>query len=98
MVNENIKLIAENKKPVETVYELKNEVPSFEEFMKTYESDENLNYDDLTYSDISDKGKGYGPCKRYCGYNNSSCTYYVSSGYIPLYMSCPSCSNNSTSL
>jgi hypothetical protein len=52
----------ENKKPFETVYEIKNEVPSSEEFMKTYEADENLNYDDLSYSDISDKGKGYGPC------------------------------------
>jgi len=52
----------EVKKPFETVQELKNEVPSFEEFMKTYESDESLNYEDLTYSDISDKGKGYGPC------------------------------------
>lgn len=30
--------------------------------MKTYEYDENLNYDDLTYSDISDRNKGYGPC------------------------------------
>ena len=66
MVNENIKLIAENKKPVETVYEIKNEVPSFEEFMETYEYDANLNYDDLSYSDISDKGKGYGPCGKSC--------------------------------
>jgi hypothetical protein len=37
----------EVKKPFETVQELKDEVPSFEEFMKTYESDGNLNYDDL---------------------------------------------------
>jgi len=48
------------KKPVETVYELKNEtqsvvgdqIPSFEEFMKTYENDGSLNYDDLNSSDI----------------------------------------------
>ena len=47
MVKENIKLIAENKKPFETVQELKNEVPSFEEFMKTYEGEERTsdNYD-----------------------------------------------------
>jgi len=57
----------EIKKQFETVQELKNEVPSFEEFMKTYESDGSLNYDDLTFSDISDKGKGYGPCYERCG-------------------------------
>ena len=62
MTKENI-LPIENKKPFETVAELKNEVPSFEEFMKTYEADGKVNYDDLTFSDISDKGKGYGPCK-----------------------------------
>jgi len=67
MVKNNQIPIEVNKKPFETVAELKNEVPSFEEFMKTYESDENLNYDDLTFSDISDKGKGYGPCEKYCG-------------------------------
>ena len=47
MVNNNGMPI-EVKKPFETVQELKNEIPSFEEFMKTYESDENLNYDDLS--------------------------------------------------
>jgi hypothetical protein len=45
----------------ETVYEIKNEVPSFAEFMKTYESDGNLNYDDLSGDDIGTQ-KGYGPC------------------------------------
>jgi len=33
---------------------LKNEVPSFEEFMKTYEYDNNLNYADLNSGDISE--------------------------------------------
>jgi hypothetical protein len=60
MTKENL-IPIENKKPVETVYELKNEVPSFEEFMKTYEADGKVNYDDLTFSDISE-AKGYGPC------------------------------------
>jgi hypothetical protein len=36
MVNEN------NIPKTETVYELKNEIPSFEEFMKTYEYDERI--------------------------------------------------------
>src|SRR4051794_33334722 len=50
---------------IETVYEIKDEykVPSFEEFMKTYE-DGNLNYDDLNSSDISEV-KGYGPMPRH---------------------------------
>ena len=65
MVNENIKLIAENKKPFETVQEVKNEVPSFEEFMKTYETDEEVvdNYDLEvdSYGDIRIKGTYYGP-------------------------------------
>jgi len=50
-------------KPFETVYEIKNEydVPSFEEFMKTYEVDEKVNYSDLESSDVG-SSKGYGPC------------------------------------
>jgi len=57
MVNEN--LIPKT----ETVYELKDEykIPSLEEFMKTYENDGNLNYDDLNDSSIGEV-KGYGPC------------------------------------
>ena len=69
MVNNN-KLIIENKKPTETVYEIKDEykIPSYEEFMKTYESDENLNYDDLESSGISE-AKDYGPCSSCSGSN-----------------------------
>lgn len=52
--------------------------------MKTYKYDESLNYDDLTHSDISDKGKGYGPCY----YANPDCTCYTSSGWIQLYVGC----------
>lgn len=66
----NNKILIENKKPFETVQELKNETPNFEEFMKTYEVDENLNYDDLTYSDISEI-KGYGPCSSCSGSNRN---------------------------
>jgi len=36
-----------NKKPFELVQEVNNEIPSFEEFMKNYESDGNVNYADL---------------------------------------------------
>ena len=92
-------MVIENKIPkTETVCELKDEykVPSFEEFMKTYEADENLNYDDLTFSDISDKGKGYGPCY----YVNKNCTCYVNQNpkWIQLYIACPGngCKNRET--
>jgi len=47
MTKNNIYLPKENLAKVEEVREINNEVPSFEEFIKTYESDDNLNYDDL---------------------------------------------------
>jgi hypothetical protein len=53
--------ILPKEKPFETVYELKNEVPSYEEFMKTCQEDDTLNYADLGDGDISEV-KGYGPC------------------------------------
>jgi hypothetical protein len=56
-------MVINNKKPVELVQEVNNEVPSFEEFMKTYEGP--VNYDDLNNGDISET-KGYGPCSN-CG-------------------------------
>lgn len=85
MVNENL-IPIENKKPVETVYDIKNEIPAFEEFMKTYENDVNLNYDDLSDGSIGEV-KEYGPCS----WHNPKCTCYVSSGYVPLNTACPSC-------
>ena len=62
MVKNNGIPIEVNKKPFETVQELKDEykIPSFEEFNKTYENNGNLNYDDLSGSDIG-IAKGYGP-------------------------------------
>jgi hypothetical protein len=59
--NNNQIPIEVNKKPFETVYELKNEIPSFEEFMESYESDGSLNYDDLSSGSVGET-KGYGPC------------------------------------
>ena len=51
----------ENKKPFETVYELKteNKIPTYEEFMKSYEGD--VNYADLESGDMGEMG-GCGPC------------------------------------
>jgi hypothetical protein len=57
----------------ETVYELKNEIPSFEEFMRDYNADENLNYDDLSGGSIGE-AKGYGPCS----WDNPDCACYKS--------------------
>ena len=54
MVNNN------NLPLIEEVRELKNEIPSYEEFMKNWKEDENLNYDDLNSGDIGTQ-KGYGP-------------------------------------
>ncbi|CAI2187389.1 7062_t:CDS:2 [Funneliformis geosporum] len=69
MANENI------IPKTETVYELKEEykIPSFEEFLKSYEYDSNLNYTDLNGGDIGET-KGYGPCS----WNNPNCTCYKS--------------------
>jgi hypothetical protein len=85
--NNNLTPIEANKKPFETVQELKNETPSFEEFMENYEADDNLNYDDLTHSDISDKGKGYGPCGDYRCYGSNACQ--SGERFFTLYTPCP---------
>src|SRR5688500_4630906 len=60
----------EIQKPNE-VYELKKDeykIPTFEEFMKSYEADEKVNYVDLENRSVGEV-KGYGPC------GSSSCTY-----------------------
>jgi len=91
MTNNN-QIPMEVKKPVETVYELKGEykIPSFEEFMKNYENDGNLNFDDLIGGNIGD-AQGYGPCS----WSNKDCTCYISQGLIPLHLACPAtgCTN-----
>ena len=56
MVNENI------IPKTETVYELKNEIPSYEEFMKTYQTDEaNEFLAEAEYQDQALHGPRYGP-------------------------------------
>jgi hypothetical protein len=74
------------EKPVEIVHELKTdyEVPSFEEFMKSYQVDEKVNYADLSDGSVGEVG-GYGPCY----YDNANCTCYTSSGWVQLYLGCP---------
>ena len=44
---EEIRMIESDFDKSQQIREIKNEVPSFEEFMKTYENDGNVNYDDL---------------------------------------------------
>jgi len=86
MVYEN-KIPIEVKKPFETVYELKNEVPSYEEFMKTYENDGNLNYDDLNSGSVGE-AEGYGPCWR-CSVR-TDCDCKSGERWCDLRVPCPS--------
>jgi hypothetical protein len=94
MVNNN-GIPIEVKKPFETVYEIKNEIPSFEEFMKGYENDANLNYDDLdswSLGVVECYGpgcKGYWPCgdSRCNGYSSDSCK--TNERFHVLYTPCP---------
>lgn len=79
----------EAQKPFETVCEINNEIPSFEEFMKSYEG--NVNYDDLSGGDVGEV-RGYGPCYRNCNYANPNCECYISASdgrYVLLYLVCP---------
>jgi hypothetical protein len=75
--NENLISLVNNKKPIELVKELKDEyqVPSFEEFMKDYKSDGNLNYDDLKGGGDIGTRKGYGPCEHYKCCQPSNCHF-----------------------
>ncbi len=92
MVDNNKIPIEVNKKPFETVYELKNEyeIPSFEEFMKDYEG--SVNYADLNIGDIG-TAKGYGPCSpSYCSgcdCSRSDCNCRSGEKFVKLYISCP---------
>lgn len=73
MVNENnnINLIIKNEKPFETVQEVNNETPTYEEFLKNHKGV--INYDDLNSGNVGEV-KGYGPtgsgasCRKYCYY------------------------------
>jgi len=74
-------MVIENQIPkTETVYEIKDEykVPSYEEFVKSYENDGNLRYDDLSGGSVGEV-KGYGPCD----------TCRLSTQWTYLYISCP---------
>ena len=82
----------------ETVCELKEEyqIPSFEEFMQSYEHDANLNYDDLSGGDVGE-AKGYGPCYKDCNWANPNCECYISASegrYVPLHLICPAPRNS----
>jgi len=61
----NIYSIKENYKKVEEIREIKNEIPTYEEFLKNYQADQEVNksYENElnSYSDIG-VSKGFGPC------------------------------------
>ena len=63
----------------ETIYELKNEIPSYEEFLKTYQGDEAVENSYL--SEIDSLEKGYGPCY--------VCTQNKPVVWKKLYIPCP---------
>src|SRR4051794_7139379 len=72
--NTNNNLIIKNEKSFETVQEIDSryEIPSYEEFLKNYENDGKVNYEDLSGENVGDS-KGYGPCKNsLCGCSCSS--------------------------
>jgi hypothetical protein len=63
------KKFIETQKPVEEVkYVDEYKIPSYEEFMKTYESDDKVSYTDLE-GDSTNGVKSYGPCHS-CGNKN----------------------------
>lgn len=90
MVNNN-GIPIEVKKPFETVYEIKNDTPSFEEFMKSYEGGD-LNYSDLSGGSVGEI-KGCGPCSpSYCSgcdCSRSDCNCHSGEKFVKLYISCP---------
>jgi len=96
-MTKNNQIPIEVKKPFETVYESKNEYPSLEEFMETYESDERVidsyNAEIGSYGDISIE-KGYGPCSPSycsgCSCPRSDCNCNSSERFVKVLMSCPS--------
>jgi len=74
MVNENF------IPKTETIYELKDEIPSYEEFLKNYKVDERVK--DSYESEMNayaELGKGYGPCD----------TCKLSTQWADLYIRCP---------
>lgn len=65
--------LIENKKIVETVQELKNEYPSYEEFMKTYVlSEEAEILTEAEYQDRVLRGPQYGPGSNQSSYSDNS--------------------------
>lgn len=98
----NNEIPIEVKKPYETVYEIKNEIPTFEEFMKDYKTDENLNYDDLSVGSVGEV-KGYGPCNYkndyctcYCGRDDYRCNCLYEERWCNLRLACPVCPRDSS--
>jgi hypothetical protein len=90
----NNEIPIEVNKPYETVYEIKDEykIPSFEEFMESYENDGSLNYDDLSVGSVGE-AEGYGPCRSsYCNDCScplSSCNCRTNEKFVKLWSVCP---------
>jgi len=74
MVNNSNLIPKENIAKIEEIREINNEIPSYEEFMKTYENDEQVKASYLdeinSYGDLGVE-KGYGPCNSCSGSNRN---------------------------
>lgn len=78
----NIYLPKENIIKTEEIREIENQVPSYEEFVSNYQQ-EQVDYSDLTYIDIS-SNKTFGPMPRAWAEQNAN------ERFTPLKISCPS--------
>lgn len=94
MVNSNNGIPIEvNKKPFEIVQEVNNEIPSYEEFLKNYENDGNLNYADLNGGNLGTQ-QSYGPgvdspsIRKWCSHCIENKEVSSSTSY------CPTCGNS----
>lgn len=87
MTQKNLYLM-ENKKPVELVQELKSEIPTYEEFIRNYESDDLVSVSYVNeFNANAELGKGYGPCD-VCKEPEVT---------VEFKFGCPGCSNSSPS-
>lgn len=76
----------------EEIREIKTEIPTYEEFLKTYKSDDRVN---ASYNDeINSLKKGYGPCYKDCGWANPNCECYILEKCVPLHLVCPAPKNS----
>jgi len=88
----NIYLIKENLAKTEEIREIKNEIPTYEEFVKSYEK-EQVNYDDLVNEDLGTI-KDYDPCN----WNNPRFSCQYGENWVNLREPCPTAGCNNMTI